>query len=95
MTEHHFKLPDVDGGRTYLMEINPHYTIRDTRDRLNVIDARWIDTSSGLFIDITTVRSDDQLKARGIQTALICKDGHRYDVCYSRIPQIYLFENWN
>jgi hypothetical protein len=79
MTEHHFNLPDVDGGRTYLMEINPHYTIRDTRDKLNVIDARWIDTSSGLFIDITTVRSDDQLKARGIQTALICKDGHRYD----------------
>ncbi|KAL1985616.1 hypothetical protein VTN96DRAFT_7596 [Rasamsonia emersonii] len=78
MTEHHFKLPGVPGGRTYLLEINPHYTVRTTLDNLNVIDARWIDTSSGLFIDITTVRADDAARSRGIMGALMCKDGHHY-----------------
>lgn len=78
MTEHHFKLPGVPGGRTYLLEINPHYTVRTTLDNLNVIDARWIDTSSGLFIDITTVRADDAARSQGVMGALMCKDGHRY-----------------
>ncbi|KAL2012981.1 hypothetical protein VTN00DRAFT_506 [Thermoascus crustaceus] len=79
MTEHHFKLPGVKGGRTYLLEINPHYVIRSTEDKMNVIDARWIDTSSGMFIDITTVRTDDEARKRGRLSALICKDGHQYD----------------
>lgn len=48
---------------------------------MNVIDARWIDTSSGMFIDITTVRKDDEARKRGRLSALICKDGHQYDVC--------------
>jgi hypothetical protein len=42
-------------GKKYLLEINPHYTNLSTSDTHNVIDARWIDTSTGLFIDITTV----------------------------------------
>lgn len=42
-------------GKKYLLEVNPYYTNSSTRDRENVIDARWIDTSTGLFIDITTV----------------------------------------
>lgn len=42
-------------GKKYLLEINPYYTNTSTRDVLNVIDARWIDTSTGLFIDITTL----------------------------------------
>ena len=80
MTEHHFELPGVDGGRNYLLEINPQYVVRTTEDAANVIDARWIDTSSGLFIDITAVRKDDDLRKKGQQGALMCKDGHRFDV---------------
>ncbi|KAM0090021.1 mannosyltransferase [Aspergillus fumigatus] len=79
MTEHHFELPGVDGGRNYLLEINPQYVVRTTEDAANVIDARWIDTSSGLFIDITAVRKDDELRKKGQQGALMCKDGHRFD----------------
>ncbi|RAK81111.1 putative mannosylphosphorylation protein (Mnn4) [Aspergillus fijiensis CBS 313.89] len=79
MTEHHFEIPGVEGGRTYLLEINPNYVIRSTDDKLNVIDARWIDTSSGLFIDITAVRKDDDRRERGDPGALMCKDGHRFD----------------
>ncbi|KIX04552.1 uncharacterized protein Z518_05422 [Rhinocladiella mackenziei CBS 650.93] len=78
MTEYHFKLPGVKNGRTYLMEINPHFTIRDVEDKLNVIDARWIDTQTGLFIDISTVRANDTARAEGIQGALMCKDKHKY-----------------
>nr|XP_001398851.2 Zn(II)2Cys6 transcription factor [Aspergillus niger CBS 513.88] len=80
MTEHHFEISGVDGGRTYLLEINPNYVVRSTDDKLNVIDARWIDTSSGLFIDITAVRKDDERREKDREPgALMCKDGHRFD----------------
>jgi phosphorylcholine metabolism protein LicD len=76
MTEHHFEIPDGEAeGRKYLLEINQHYAVKDTRDRLNVIDARWIDMSSGLFIDITAVRKDE-MKESGW---LMCKDRHTYE----------------
>lgn len=74
MTEHHFEIPGEKDGRKYLLEINQHYAVKDTRDRLNVIDARWIDMSSGLFIDITAVRKDET-KGAG---ELMCKDRHHY-----------------
>ena len=78
MTEYHFKLPEVEAGRTYLMEVNPRYTIRSVEDTLNVIDARWIDTETGLFIDISTVRANHTARAEGIEGALMCKDKHHY-----------------
>lgn len=78
MTEFHYLLPGVKKGRTYLLEINPHYIIRDQRDTLNVIDARWIDTENGLFIDISTVRPDEARRKEGVEGALMVKDKHRY-----------------
>lgn len=78
MTEYHFKLHGVRGGRTYLLEINPHFVNRTTDDWMNVIDARWIDTSSGLFVDITSVRKDFEARKKGHLGALMCKDRHRY-----------------
>lgn len=80
MTEYHFQLPGVENGRTYLMEVNPHYTIGGLEDRLNVIDARWIDTETGLFIDISTVRVDYPARAEGNQGAMMSKDKHKYQV---------------
>ncbi|KAF2263064.1 hypothetical protein CC78DRAFT_445694, partial [Lojkania enalia] len=57
MTVHHF--PDIDiDGKKYLLEINPHYANASHLDTHNLIDARWIDTSTGLFIDITALRRD-------------------------------------
>ncbi|KAL4881245.1 fungal-specific transcription factor domain-containing protein [Aspergillus karnatakaensis] len=79
MTEHHFDLEGVEGGRTYLLEINPQYVVRSKMDKANVIDGRWIDTSSGLFIDITAVRADDAGRANGKPGALMCKDRHNFD----------------
>lgn len=78
MTEYHFSLPEIETGRSYLLEINPHYTIRGTEDKFNVIDARWIDTDTGLFIDISTVRKNHTAIAQGIVGALMCKDRHHY-----------------
>jgi hypothetical protein len=76
------------GGKKYLLEVNPRYTNTSTKDRDNVIDARWIDTSTGLFIDITTLHvqppdpslsnendeNDDDDDDRGLYT----KDKHAY-----------------
>jgi phosphorylcholine metabolism protein LicD len=78
MTEYHFKLPRLKRGRTYLLEINANYRIRSTDDKLNMIDGRWIDTDSGLYIDISTVRANYEARAQGIEGALICKDKHHY-----------------
>ena len=55
MTEQHFDIPNVEGGRTYMLEVNPNYVVKSKRDVLNNIDARWIDMSSGFFIDIIAV----------------------------------------
>ncbi|OKL59529.1 hypothetical protein UA08_05421 [Talaromyces atroroseus] len=79
MTEHHFDIPGVEGGRTYVLEINPNYVVRTTLDTRNVIDGRWIDKSSGQFIDITAVRADDFRRARGDTGALMSKDAHRFE----------------
>lgn len=82
MTEYTYAVNKTEDGepemRTYLLEVNPHYTIRGTQDYLNVIDARWIDTENGLFIDISTVRVDYAERRNGKDGALMCKDKHRY-----------------
>jgi hypothetical protein len=61
-----------------MLEVNPHYIISDQKDRKNVIDARWIDTTSGLFIDITTARYN--LTHPAGAGMISCKDGHEYRV---------------
>lgn len=78
MTIHHFQLPGADHGREYVLEVNPHYLNESTADRLNVIDARWIDTESGLFIDITTLRVDRAAEPNGDVPNMYCKDKHHY-----------------
>ncbi|KAI9830522.1 MAG: hypothetical protein M1819_005480 [Sarea resinae] len=78
MTTHHYKTPRIPEGRDYLLEINPSYVNRGIEDKLNVIDARWVDMDTGLFIDITTVRRNETAIAEGIEGALMCKDRHHY-----------------
>jgi hypothetical protein len=85
MTEYHFSVPEIETGRNYLLEINPHYTIRGIEDKLNVIDGRWIDTDTGLFIDISTVRKNYTAIAQGIPGALMCKDKHHYLVRFTML----------
>ncbi|EHL02247.1 putative protein MNN4 [Glarea lozoyensis 74030] len=80
MTVFHYKTPRIPDGRDYMLEINPHYVNREQTDKMNVIDARWIDTSSGLFIDMTTARYNYTHPAG--EGMLSCKDGHEYRDTY-------------
>jgi len=84
MTVHHFALP-VDfeggggkGGRDFLLEINPRWRIISPDDKTNRIDGRWIDMTSGLYIDITTLHHNATAQAEGIEDAMMCKDLHNY-----------------
>lgn len=81
MTIFYYNPASSEEARGYLLEVNPHYVIRDASDWKNVIDARWIDMTTGLFIDITTVRYDENHP--GGNHVLTCKDGHQYQASYS------------
>jgi len=74
---HHRGADGRTPGKEYLLEVNPNWVNASTDDWLNVIDARWIDTETGLFIDITSVRRN--VVGNGIIPAeLMCKDKHGY-----------------
>lgn len=82
MTEYKYTLPEEKTPRIYLFDINPHYLISSSADVANKIDARWIDTTNGKYIDITAVHSlkpGEGLKMAE-ESVLFCKDGHRYKV---------------
>jgi hypothetical protein len=78
MTIWYYKYGDMKEGKFFQLEINPYFKYRDQDDALNVIDARWIDMETGLFIDITAARyNPDHPKGEGI---LYDKHGHEYRV---------------
>ncbi|KAK7977011.1 hypothetical protein PG996_003081 [Apiospora saccharicola] len=70
---------NVTSSNQYLLDVNPYYAEPGRQDGRNVIDARWIDTSNGMFIDITALleqRFADTLGAApGIWS---CKNYHHY-----------------
>lgn len=54
-TTHVYHYQDPDGGLVtgnYLLDINPHHS-EMRGDGMNIIDARWIDMSNGMYVDIT------------------------------------------
>ena len=71
----------------YLLEVNPYYKNSSTEDYMNVIDARWIDTTTGLYIDITVLRVNRTVgthkprrpsRSPPQPMSLYCKDNHHY-----------------
>ncbi|MCJ1376357.1 hypothetical protein MMC20_007599 [Loxospora ochrophaea] len=74
----HYHLPHIPEGRDYILEMNPDFAINGPNDKWNMIDGRWIDTETGLFIDITTLRPNKTARAEGVEGALMCKDRHHY-----------------
>ena len=78
-TIHHYTAPSPRTGeditRTYLLDVNPWIKQRTAGDGQNIIDARWIDTSNGLYIDITGLSELNPQAQPGI---LQCKNHHRY-----------------
>ncbi|TQS31390.1 hypothetical protein Golomagni_08332, partial [Golovinomyces magnicellulatus] len=82
MTIHYYKHGDMKRGRFYLLEVNPHFEHRDWDDKLNKIDARWIDMATGLFIDITAARYN---------LGHIAGEGMLYDKNKHEFRDTYLF----
>ncbi|KAG9254854.1 mannosylphosphorylation protein [Emericellopsis atlantica] len=79
-TEFYYVQRGTGQGRTYLLDVNPHHVYRGRDDKLNVIDARWIDTTNGLYIDITAARYDlDHEQGEGM---LYDKHNHEYRDTY-------------
>ncbi|KAI9773131.1 MAG: hypothetical protein M1840_008252 [Geoglossum simile] len=75
MTIHRYADSEFSDKKEFLLEINPNYVNRSRLDQDNIIDARWVDTSTGLFIDITVVARN---YSHPIKHTLSCKDGHDY-----------------
>lgn len=61
--------------REYLLDVNPWIWERERGDGANIIDARWIDTRNGLFIDITGLSETHPEDHPG---EWVCKNYHRY-----------------
>ncbi|KAL8895857.1 MAG: hypothetical protein Q9207_007980 [Kuettlingeria erythrocarpa] len=61
--------------RTYLLDVNPASVERERGNGLNIIDARWIDTRNGLYIDITGLSETHPDDQPGVWA---CKNYHRY-----------------
>lgn len=72
--------PDTGVRREYLLDVNPWSRQRQRGQGLNIIDARWIDISTGLYIDITGLGSLDH-DHRDIWG---CKNFHKY-----RLKDVY------
>ncbi|QSZ32687.1 hypothetical protein DSL72_002266 [Monilinia vaccinii-corymbosi] len=78
MTTHRYTGQAEDGSpfvREYLLDVNPWSWERVRGDGMNVIDARWIDKTNGLFIDITGLAEVNPSAHPGIWS---CKNYHRY-----------------
>ncbi|KAJ2890529.1 hypothetical protein MKZ38_001722 [Zalerion maritima] len=78
-TEHNWEYTDPHSGetvqRTYLLDINPHHVELTRGNGMNIIDARWIDMSNGMFVDITGLAERDKGNKPGIWS---CKNHHNY-----------------
>lgn len=68
--------PDADEERKYLIDVNPWARQRDRGKGLNIIDARWIDMKTGLYIDITGLSNLDPKQPDTWQ----CKNNHKYEM---------------
>ncbi|KAJ3401623.1 hypothetical protein HDU80_005848 [Chytriomyces hyalinus] len=78
----------------YLVDVNPHFASRESRTKLNTIDARFIDTHTGYMMDITalTMAFEDSADSE-LNGLLFCKSPHAYN--YADIVPLHetVFEN--
>jgi hypothetical protein len=63
--------------RDYLLDVNPFWVERTHGDGANFIDARFIDTRNGLYIDITGLTELDPIRSPNIVS---CKNYHNYEL---------------
>ncbi len=75
-SSHKYVSEDKTVKRTYLLDVNPWAWERERGDGQNIIDARWIDTRNGLYIDITGLSETHPDVQPGVW---VCKNYHRYE----------------
>lgn len=68
--------PDAE-TRDYLLDVNPYWMERVHGDGANFIDARFIDTRNGLYIDITALT---ELDPENLPNVVSCKNYHNYQL---------------
>lgn len=73
MTEYNYTVFDGEAPRSYLLDINPYFNNTSTEDVANVISGRWIDKTSGKYLDITAIYTTS-----ASNIIAYCKDGHQY-----------------
>ncbi|KAK9243978.1 LicD family-domain-containing protein [Lipomyces tetrasporus] len=61
--------------RKYYIDVNPYFVYRSRMNAQNVIDARFVDMQSGLYIDITALAEVDPMRHPNV---ISCKNNHRY-----------------
>jgi phosphorylcholine metabolism protein LicD len=74
-TRHRYVAADTKRPREYLLDVNPMSYERVRGDGMNIIDARWIDVKTGLFIDITGLSETEPYVHPGVVS---CKNLHHY-----------------
>ncbi|KAJ5902111.1 hypothetical protein N7495_002639 [Penicillium taxi] len=72
-----YSAPDSAVERRYLIDINPWSRQRERGKGHNIIDARWIDIDTGLYIDITGLSRLEPEKNPDIWQ---CKNFHKYNI---------------
>lgn len=73
MSTFRFKGPDMPKRRKYMLQLSPYSKDRVQADPRHPADARWIDTESGLSLEVYAVRYN--LSHPGGEGMLSCKDG--------------------
>ncbi|KAK6361676.1 hypothetical protein TWF730_005390 [Orbilia blumenaviensis] len=81
MTTWSYNFEEENFQRDYLLDINPYWVSRLRGTSANLIDGRWIDKSTGLFIDITGLSETHGVTRPGVVS---CKNLHRY-----KLEEIY------
>jgi hypothetical protein len=69
-----YNTTNPDTQHSYLLDVNPWARQRDRGKGLNIIDARWIDMQTGLYIDITGLSKLNEEKPNEWG----CKNNHNY-----------------
>ncbi|EPS43008.1 hypothetical protein H072_3010 [Dactylellina haptotyla CBS 200.50] len=77
MTKWSYDFDEENFHGTYLLDINPYWTNRRRGHSSNLIDGRWVDRNTGLFIDITGLSETHRAQRPGV---ISCKNNHRYNV---------------
>lgn len=87
---------DYDGGEAhcYFIDVSPYFYSRSHGDGFNVIDARFVDIRSGMYVDITGLAITDLTEAQRAESDRIRTELHQIpDANYKEVLKLALPEH--